>query len=128
MNFGEIVALFGAVVALLGGVSKLLSESRRSAESLEKIEADVSNIKATADSNHEALVKVASGTKTSLRYRLFHDMKEDIIKGYTTLERKREIAKLFESYKILDGNGEIELMYREFVELPLKEEEEHETR
>ncbi|MHB9781195.1 hypothetical protein ACXM1Q_000400 [Streptococcus sp. 10F2] len=113
MNIGEIVTLFGAVVALLGGVSKLLSESRRSAETLEQI-------KKTADSNSEALTKVTNGTRTSLRYRLFHDMQVDIAKGYTTLERKREIAKLFESYKILDGNGEIELMYHEFVELPLK--------
>lgn len=129
MNIGEIVALFGAVVALLGGVSKLLSESReskllnqRSAQSLEKIESDVAQIKTTADSNSEAIAKVATGTKNLHRYRLFHDMQADILRGYTTLERKREIAKLFESYKALDGNGEIELMYHEFVELPLKGE------
>lgn len=129
MNIAEVITLFGTVVALLGGISKLLSESReskihnqRSAEALQKIEADVTQIKQTADSNSYEISKVATGTKNLHRYRLFHDMQTDILRGYTTLERKREIAKLFESYKALGGNGEIELLYHEFVELPLKGE------
>lgn len=129
MNIAEVITLFGTVVALLGGISKLLSESReskihnqRSAEALQKIEADVTQIKQTADSNSHEISKVATGTKNLHRYRLFHDMQTDILRGYTTLERKREIAKLFESYKALGGNGEIELLYHEFVELPLKGE------
>lgn len=127
MNIAETITLLGAIVALLGGVSRLISESRenkryneRSAETLEVIKADVAKIKSTADSNSEIVVKVAKGTRNSLRYRLFHDMQSDIVRGYTTLERKREMAILFESYKELDGNGEIELIYHEFVELPLK--------
>ncbi len=54
-------------------------------------------------------------------------MTKDILNGYTTLENKREIAKLFDSYKMLDGNGEIEMMYKEeFIDLPLRKEKKDE--
>ncbi|HEM3578348.1 TPA: hypothetical protein U1C15_002045, partial [Streptococcus suis] len=43
-------------------------------------------------------------------------------RGWTTLEERREIAKLFESYKALGGNGEIETMYQIYIQLPMKEE------
>ncbi|MBF8970151.1 hypothetical protein [Streptococcus sp. NLN76] len=130
MNIAETITILGAVVALLGGISRLIAESRenrryneKTSDNIEKIKSDVEQIKSTADVNSELIAKTANGTKTLHRYRLFHDMQADIIKGYTTLERKREIAKLFESYKNLDGNGEIELLYHEFLELPLKGEE-----
>lgn len=125
----ELTAFFGTLITLLAGISRLISESRdnkrsneKTAESLEEIKGTINSIKDTAKSNSEEIAKVANGTKTLHRYRLFHDMSEDVLRGYTTLERKREMAKLFESYKLLDGNGEIELLYHEFVELPLKEE------
>lgn len=125
----EITALIGAIVALIGGIQRLIAESRenrrhneKTAETLEGIKADVANIRVTADSNHELITKTANGTKTTLRYRLSHDMQMDIVSGYTTLERKRELAKLFEAYKHLDGNGEVEVLYHEYIELPLKEE------
>lgn len=68
------------------------------------------------------LEKHADATKHSIRYRLFHDMTRDVKIGHTTLERKREIAKLFDSYKRIGGNGEIEMLYNEeFMHLPLEE-------
>lgn len=64
----------------------------------------------------------SDANKHIIRYRLFHDMTLDVKIGYTTLERKREIAKLFASYKRIGGNGEIEMLYNEeFMHLPLKE-------
>jgi hypothetical protein len=64
----------------------------------------------------------SDANKHIIRYRLFHDMALDVKIGYTTLERKREIAKLFTSYKRIGGNGEIEMLYNEaFMHLPLEE-------
>ena len=66
----------------------------------------------------------SDANKHIIRYRLFHDMTRDVVIGYTTLERKREIAKLFASYKRIGGNGEIEMLYNEeFMHLPLEEKE-----
>lgn len=97
-------------------------------QSLEVLKNDNIKIKADLSSNADELAKVKTNSKDITRYRLFHDMKKDIMIGSTTLERKREIAKLFASYKMLGGNGEIEMMYNdEFVELPLRKEIDHET-
>lgn len=64
----------------------------------------------------------SDANKHIIRYRLYHDMTLDVKIGYTTLERKREIAKLFASYKRIGGNGEIDMLYNEeFIHLPLEE-------
>lgn len=96
-------------------------------QSLDVLKNDNIKIKADLASNAEELEKLKKNSKDITRYRLFHDMTKDIISGYTTLENKREIAKLFDSYKMLDGNGEIEMMYKEeFIDLPLRKEKEDE--
>ena len=61
--------------------------------------------------------------RSSRRYTLFRDLENAIERGWTTLEERREIAKLFESYKVLGGNGEIQTMYEIFTHLPIKEVE-----
>lgn len=92
-------------------------------QSLEVLKNDNIKIKADLSSNADELAKVKTNSKDITRYRLFHDMKKEIMAGETPLEKKREMAKLFESYKMLDGNGEIEMMYEEeFIHLPLREE------
>jgi len=97
-------------------------------QSLEVLKNDNIKIKADLTSNAEELAKVKTNSKDITRYRLFHDMTKEIMAGSTTLEKKREIAKLFASYKMLDGNGEIEMMYEEeFIDLPLREENKNET-
>ena len=91
--------------------------------SLDILKGDNIQIKSDLGASREELQKVRQNSKDITRYRLFHDMTRAILDGETTLEHKREIAKLFDSYKMLDGNGEIEMMYREeFVDLPLKGE------
>lgn len=97
-------------------------------QSLEVLKNDNIKIKADLTSNAEELAKVKTNSKDITRYRLFHDMTQEIMAGSTSLEKKREIAKLFASYKMLDGNGEIEMMYEEeFIDLPLREESRHEN-
>ncbi|BCK44632.1 TPA: hypothetical protein TXT36_001834 [Streptococcus suis] len=92
-------------------------------KSLDVLKNDNIKIKADLASNAEELEKLKKNSKDITRYRLYHDMTKDILNGYTTLENKREIAKLFDSYKMLDGNGEIEMMYKEeFIDLPLRKE------
>lgn len=63
------------------------------------------------------------GTKKIQRYRLFNDLKTEIEQGWTTLENYRELSILFESYKNLGGNGEIEALYAKYKELPIREED-----
>ena len=62
-------------------------------------------------------------SRSSRRYTLFRDLEQAIERGYTTLEERREIAKLFECYQVLGGNGEIHTMYDIFTHLPIKEVE-----
>ncbi|AFU88665.1 putative integral membrane protein DUF106 [Streptococcus phage phiNJ2] len=96
-------------------------------QSLDVLKNDNIKIKADLASNAEELDKLKKNSKDITRYRLYHDMTKDILNGYTTLENKREIAKLFDSYKMLDGNGEIEMMYKEeFIDLPLRKGDRHE--
>ncbi|HEM3474072.1 TPA: hypothetical protein U1B24_000712 [Streptococcus suis] len=96
-------------------------------QSLDILKNDNIKIKADLASNAEELDKLKKNSKDITRYRLYHDMTKDILNGYTTLENKREIAKLFDSYKMLDGNGEIEMMYKEeFIDLPLRKGDRHE--
>ncbi|WP_449454618.1 hypothetical protein [Streptococcus suis] len=96
-------------------------------QSLDVLKNDNIKIKADLASNAEELDKLKKNSKDITRYRLYHDMTKDILNGYTTLENKREIAKLFDSYKMLDGNGEIEMMYKEeFIDLPLRKEKKDE--
>ena len=62
-----------------------------------------------------------TSSRASQRYTLFKDLEIAIERGYTTLEERREIAKLFECYKVLGGNGDIQTMYAIFTHLPIKE-------
>lgn len=92
-------------------------------KSLDILKNDNVKIRADLSNNAVELAKVKANSKDITRYRLFHDMTKEIMAGSTTLEKKREITKLFDSYKMLDGNGEIEMMYKEeFIDLPLREE------
>jgi hypothetical protein len=64
-----------------------------------------------------------NSSRSSRRYTLFRDLEHAIERGYTSLEERREIAKLFECYQVLGGNGEIQTMYDIFTHLPIKEVE-----
>ncbi|HEM5984289.1 TPA: hypothetical protein U2B44_000692 [Streptococcus suis] len=97
-------------------------------QGMEDIKDDVSNLKKVADDNRNRLNDVKeevealkNSSRSSRRYLLYKDLEIAIERGWTTLEERREIAKLFDSYKILGGNGEIETMYQIYIQLPMKE-------
>ena len=91
-------------------------------ESLESLKVNDTKMNERLDVISANLETHADANKHIIRYRLFHDMSRDVERGYTTLERKREVAKLFASYKRVGGNGEIEMLYNEeFMHLPLEE-------
>ncbi|HEL2201666.1 TPA: hypothetical protein TZE08_001239 [Streptococcus suis] len=97
-------------------------------QGMEDIKDDVSNLKKIADDNQVSLVAVQeemdtlkNSGRSSRRYTLYKDLDTAIERGWTTLEERREIAKLFDSYKILGGNGEVETMYQIYIQLPMKE-------
>lgn len=102
-------------------------------QGMESIKDDVSNLKKVADDNQTDLKAVKSevdtlkiSSRSSRRYTLYKDLDTAIERGWTTLEERRELAKLFESYKVLGGNGEIETMYGIYCELPLEKEQKYE--
>lgn len=97
-------------------------------QGMEGIKDDMSNLKKVADDNQSNIKAVKSdvdnlkiSSRSSRRYTLYKDLDTAIERGWTTLEERREIAKLFESYKVLGGNGEIETMYQIYIQLPMKE-------
>lgn len=80
----------------------------------------------TVEINHQNDV-IQDGTRKIQRYRLYHDLKREVITGYTTLDHFRELSILFESYKNLGGNGEVEALYEKYKKLPIREEDLDET-
>lgn len=72
--------------------------------------------------NHQNDV-IQDGTRKIQRYRLYHDLKHEVMRGYTTLDYFRELSILFESYKNLGGNGEVEALYEKYKDLPIREDE-----
>lgn len=66
---------------------------------------------------------IQDGTRKIQRYRLYHDLKREVMRGYTTLDHFRELSILFESYKNLGGNGEVEALFDKYKELPIKDED-----
>lgn len=80
----------------------------------------------TVEINHQNDV-IQDGTRKIQRYRLYHDLKKEVMRGYTTLDHFRELSILFESYKNLGGNGEVEALFDKYKELPIREEDLDET-
>lgn len=76
----------------------------------------------TVTINHQNDV-IQDGTRKIQRYRLYHDLKSEVMRGYTTLDHFRELSILFESYKNLGGNGEVEALFDKYKELPIKDED-----
>ena len=96
-------------------------------ENIGNLSDKVATIDATTVSINQQNDVIQDGTKKNIRYRLFHDLKREVMQGYTNIERYRELSILFESYQDLGGNGEIEALYQKFKELPIREDDNLET-
>lgn len=137
----EILHIIGAVaptigVIATGGFGYLAARSNNLnkaqfgelKQGMEDIKNDVSNVKKVVSDNRNSLNDVKeevdtlkNSSRSSRRYLLYKDLEMAIERGWTSLEERREIAKLFESYQILGGNGEIKTMYQIYIQLPIKE-------
>lgn len=122
-----ITPIAGPFLTTVGGIviAKIGSNAKNE---LTTINARLTTLQNVADDNQSNLKAVKSdvdnlknSSRSSRRYTLYKDLDTAIERGWTTLEERREIAKLFESYKILGGNGEIETMYQIYIQLPMKE-------
>ena len=107
----------GIAIAKIGSNNnKELSTINNRLDVLQNTAEEIKEVKSELDT-------LKNSSRASRRYTLFRDLEIAIERGYTTLEERREIAKLFECYKVLGGNGEIQTMYEIFTHLPIKEVE-----
>ena len=107
----------GIAIAKIGSNNnKELSTINNRLDVLQNTAEEIKEVKSELDT-------LKNSSRASRRYTLFRDLEIAIERGYTTLEERREIAKLFECYQVLGGNGEIQTMYDIFTHLPIKEVE-----
>ena len=123
-----ITACTGLLTVLVNKIFEWHSNKAKSV--LEEISSTLGDLKGQVDGidrrtveiNHQHDV-IQDGTKKIQRYRLYHDLKREVMRGYTTLDHFRELSILFESYKNLGGNGEVEALYEKYKDLPIREDE-----
>lgn len=123
-----ITACTGLLTVLVNKIFEWHSNKAKSI--LEEISSTLGDLKGqvegidrrTVEINHQNDV-IQDGTKKIQRYRLYHDLKREVMRGYTTLDHFRELSTLFESYKNLGGNGEVEALYEKYKDLPIREDE-----
>jgi putative uncharacterized protein orf5 len=123
-----ITACTGLLTVLVNKIFEWHSNKAKSV--LEEISSTLGDLKGQVDGidrrtveiNHQNDV-IQDGTKKIQRYRLYHDLKREVMRGYTTLDHFRELSILFESYKNLGGNGEVEALYEKYKDLPIREDE-----
>lgn len=112
---------FGYLTAKSSNLSKQQFEKVES--QLTELSTSVENVQKVGDANNSELKKTARGVMRIHRYRLQENMRLAMSRGWTTQHELDEIAKLYESYIELGGNGAITVLYNKFINLPLKEEE-----
>lgn len=123
-----ITACTGLLTVLVNKIFEWHSNKAKSV--LEEISGTLGDLKGQVDGidrrtveiNHQNDV-IQDGTRKIQRYRLYHDLKREVMRGYTTLDHFRELSILFESYKNLGGNGEVEALYEKYKDLPIREDE-----
>lgn len=127
-----ITACTGLLTVLINKIFEWHSNKSRAV--LEEISGTLGTLKEQVDGIDQRTVEInhqndviQDGTRKIQRYRLYHDLKKEVITGYTTLDHFRELSILFESYKNLGGNGEVEALYEKYKKLPIREEDLDET-
>lgn len=123
-----ITACTGLLTVLVNKIFEWHSNKAKSV--LEEISSKLGDLKGQVDGIDQRTVEInhqndviQDGTRKIQRYRLYHDLKREVMRGYTTLDHFRELSILFESYKNLGGNGEVEALYEKYKDLPIREDE-----
>ena len=117
--FGVITsASINAMVSKRNSANALSNDKIK--EILDRLELTTTETNVKVNNLGQDVNEVRDGTIKASRYRLFHDMTLYIKKGSVSLEEFREITILFESYRKMGGNGEIEALYRIFSELKIQ--------
>ena len=110
-----ITTIGGIAIAKIGSNNnKELSTINNRLDVLQNTAEEIKEVKSELDT-------LKNSSRASRRYTLYRDLEIAIERGYTTLEERRELSKLFECYQVLGGNGEIQTMYDIFTHLPIKE-------
>lgn len=123
-----ITACTGLLTVLVNKIFEWHSNKAKSL--LEEISSTLGDLKGQVDGIDQRTVEInyqndviQDGTRKIQRYRLYHDLRREVMRGYTTLDHFRELSILFESYKNLGGNGEVEALYEKYKDLPIREDE-----
>lgn len=61
-------------------------------------------------------------TKNIIRYRLIKNMRHAIRRGYTSSSELQEMCNLYDSYHELGGNGTVDKVYNDFINLKIDDE------
>lgn len=119
-----VIALVGGIVSII--TAQITTQSNKNAEmiasKLSDINKEITELKKDVSDVKEIGGENRAGIRQTQRYRLFKEMTRDIKLGYTTLSRLNEISKLYHSYEMLGGNGEIHDLYEIYRKLPVRPE------
>lgn len=119
-----VIALVGGIVSII--TAQITTQSNKNAEmiasKLSDINKEITELKKDVSDVKEIGGENRAGIRQTQRYRLFKEMTRDIKLGYTTLSRLNEISKLYHSYEMLGGNGEIHDLYEIYIKLPVRPE------
>ena len=117
-----VIALVGGIVSII--TAQITTQSNKNAEmiasKLSDINKEITELKKDVTDVKEIGEENRAGIRQTQRYRLFKEMTRDIKLGYTTLSRLNEISKLYHSYEMLGGNGEIHDLYEIYIKLPVR--------
>ena len=119
-----VIALVGGIVSII--TAQITTQSNKNAEmiasKLSEINKEITELKKDVSDVKEIGGKNRDGIRQTQRYRLYKEMTRDIKAEQTTLSRSNEISKLYHSYEVLGGNGEIHDLYEIYKKLPVRPE------
>ena len=94
-----------------------------------KLTADIQKVHQVGEQNQAKLEAVQEKMATHdeahltiLGYRLERNIKFALRRGFITREDYNTVSRMFHAYKDLGGNGYVERLFKEFLDLPIKED------
>ena len=91
-------------------------------EKIDILEKSVLNVEGIGEDNQKNLSIIGKGLQRLQRFRLQENLKNALKRGYTNQHEIEELARLYESYIELGGNGAIKVLFERFLDLEIKED------